>query len=874
MVKTGTAFVLTAIALVGGFALGRISSGGKFGSSGSSDEVVVASADEKEIAGTVERIKVAADGPSKGADDALVTIVEYSDFQCPFCSRVGPTIERIMKEYPQKVRVVFKHNPLPFHADAPLAAEATMAAHEQGKFWEMHDKLFANQQAIKRENLDTYAKDIGLDVGKFKQALDTNKFKPAVQADLAAGSSIGVQGTPNFFVNGRKIEGAVPFENFKTVIDDELIRAEKLVAKGTPKNQVYAKLMASVSAAPAAAPAAAAPAAPAARPAVSDEVFKVEIDGSPLQGAKEPKVVIVSFSDFQCPFCSRVLPTLKQIADNYKNDVAFSFKHLPLEFHQNATPAAQATEAARLQGKFWEMHDKLFANQQALSVEDFDKYAKEIGLNVSKFKTDFASKEVKDRIDRDKTVAAKFGARGTPSFFINGRVFRGAQPYDAFKTVVDEEIKKADAKIAAGASRKNLYAEIIKNGKTEAAAEAPAAAPAGAPPAGARVAVPVGNSPTKGPADALITIVIFSDYQCPFCSRVEPTLKQVADEYKGKVRFVWKDLPLPFHANAKPAAYAAMAAGEQGKFWEMHDKLFANQQALSPEDFDKYAQELGLNLSKFKAAQTSEKVKQAVEDGATLAGKIGASGTPAFFINGILLSGAQPYAAFKGRIDEELTKAEELVKKGTPKNKVYEAIMKEAASAPPPAPAAAAAEAGPENDQTVTKIDPGNSPSRGPKNAPITLVVFSEFQCPFCSRVKPSIDAIWDGYKGKVRVVFKHFPLDFHPNARPAAQASMAANEQGKFWEMHDKLFANQQNLDRPSLDKYAQEIGLNMDKFKAAMDSSKFTALIDEDVKLGQSVGVNGTPATFVNGRKIGGAYPPETFKKIVEQELAKKKG
>ncbi|MCG5052372.1 MAG: thioredoxin domain-containing protein [Myxococcales bacterium] len=201
--------------------------------------------------------------------------------------------------------------------------------------------------------------------------------------------------------------------------------------------------------------------------------------------------------------------------------------------------------------------------------------------------------------------------------------------------------------------------------------------------------------------------------------------------------------------------------------------------------------------------------------------------------------------------------------------------MKQAASAPPPQAAANDEPAGPENDQTVTKVDPGTSPSRGPKNAPVTMVVFSEFQCPFCSRIKPTLDAIEQEYKGKVRIVFKHFPLDFHQNAKPAAMASMAAAEQGKFWEMHDKLFANQQSLDRASLEKYAQEIGLDMNKFKTALDSNKFASAIEEDVKLGQSVGVNGTPATFINGRKIGGAYPLDTFKKVLEQELAKvKKG
>src|SRR5688572_5755249 len=197
MVKKGTAFVLVAIAFAGGFALRHVTDGKFGGGDGSSAETTVASDADKEIAGTVERIKVPADGPAKGPADALVTVVEFSDFQCPFCSRVGPSLERLLKEYPNKVRVVFKHNPLPFHGDAHLAAQATAAAHEQGKFWEMHDKLFANQQALSRPNLEAYAKDIGLDVNKFKQGLDSGKFKKVVEDDLAAGRAIGVQGTPN-----------------------------------------------------------------------------------------------------------------------------------------------------------------------------------------------------------------------------------------------------------------------------------------------------------------------------------------------------------------------------------------------------------------------------------------------------------------------------------------------------------------------------------------------------------------------------------------------------------------------------------------------------------------------------------------------------
>jgi protein-disulfide isomerase len=308
----------------------------------------------------------------------------------------------------------------------------------------------------------------------------------------------------------------------------------------------------------------------------------------------------------------------------------------------------------------------------------------------------------------------------------------------------------------------------------------------------------------------------------------------------------------------------------------MHDKIFANQQTLDRPTYEKYAQELGLNMGKFKAALDSQKGKNAIEADAAAGGKIGAHGTPAFFINGKFLSGAQPYEMFKAKIDEELKNADALIAKGTPKAKVYETLMKTAKTEVPAAPAAPAAEAekGPEQDKTVFKVDPGSSPSKGPKNAPLTMVIFSDFQCPFCKRVEPTLTQIEKEYGGKVRQVWKNYPLPFHNNAEPAAEAAMAAGAQGKFWEMHDKLFENNTALERPNLEKYAQELGLNMSKFKADMDASKYKSQIEAETKEGQAVGVNGTPAVFINGRKISGAYPLETFKKIVDEELAKAGG
>ena len=170
------------------------------------------------------RFDVPLDGtdPIWGDANAPVTIVEFSDFQCPYCSRVNPTIEQIKKEYAGKVSLTFRDYPLPMHAEAPKASEASHCAHEQGKFWEYHDLLFANQKALKTENLKSYAAQLGLDGDAFATCLDSGKWAKDVAEDMADGQAVGVSGTPAFFINGQFLNGARPFEQFKELIDGEL----------------------------------------------------------------------------------------------------------------------------------------------------------------------------------------------------------------------------------------------------------------------------------------------------------------------------------------------------------------------------------------------------------------------------------------------------------------------------------------------------------------------------------------------------------------------------------------------------------------------------------------------------------------------------
>jgi len=166
--------------------------------------------------------------PSLGPAGAPVTIVEFSDFQCPFCQRVVPTLKRVRDAYGDRVRLVWKDFPLTsIHPQAFKAAEAGQCAHEQGKFWDYHDRLFGNQQALQVESLKKYAADAGLDAAKFGSCLDTAKYAERVQAQMGVGAGLGVNSTPAVFINGRLLSGAQPYETFVAVIDEELERAKK-----------------------------------------------------------------------------------------------------------------------------------------------------------------------------------------------------------------------------------------------------------------------------------------------------------------------------------------------------------------------------------------------------------------------------------------------------------------------------------------------------------------------------------------------------------------------------------------------------------------------------------------------------------------------
>ncbi|HEV7922462.1 MAG TPA: thioredoxin domain-containing protein [Thermoanaerobaculia bacterium] len=177
------------------------------------------------------RAKVDAAGPTRGSEVAPVTIVEFSDFECPFCSRANATMKKIEQKYGENVKFVFLDYPLPIHRTAPRAAAAARCAADQGKFWEMHDRFFSkNGGPVQDADIRKYATESGVDMTRFSTCLDSGKYADTWKEGQAAGSKVGVQSTPTFFVNGRMVVGAAPLESFTSVIDEELARTKKTAA--------------------------------------------------------------------------------------------------------------------------------------------------------------------------------------------------------------------------------------------------------------------------------------------------------------------------------------------------------------------------------------------------------------------------------------------------------------------------------------------------------------------------------------------------------------------------------------------------------------------------------------------------------------------
>ncbi len=573
--------------------------------------------------------------PYRGDPSAPVVIQEYSDYQCPFCSRFyGQTLPSLLENQIAAGDAVLVYYDFPLsniHPQASAAANAARCAGEQGAaaYWAMHDSLFENLEEWSNPEPESifisYAEELSLDVAAFEGCVTENRYAAEIQADLASGQSKGVSGTPTFFINGQKLVGAQPLDSFVSAIDT--VKAGGRIASDEPQQQ-----------APAAAP----------TPAAFSDNF------AGAMGDPNAPVTIVEFTDYQCPYCSQhSLQTLPNIVSEFVETgrVYYILKDLPLDqLHPDARAAAEAARCAGDQGDYWAMHDQIFANQSLWAGQGekaaqlFVDYAVALGLDESAMTACLESNRFEADVEANVAEARSLGISGTPMFFVDGYPLNGARPFEHFQLAVQ-------------------YAEDGTLAEAYAPQEPQAQEPS-APPTPADVEI--GDAFILGDPDAPITIIEFTDFQCPFCVRhFQQTYPSIVEEYvdTGTVRYVFKDFPLnSIHPQAAEAAQAARCAGDQGAFLDMHDVLFQRQEQWSGQTpttiFVGYAEELSLDASDFEQCLTSGKYEAAVNADLDQGVQLGVTGTPAFFINGYLISGAQPYSLFQQAIEGLLAELE------------------------------------------------------------------------------------------------------------------------------------------------------------------------------------------------------------------------
>lgn len=414
-------------------------------------------------------------------------------------------------------------------------------------------------------------------------------------------------------------------------------------------------------------------------PTFSDSEI-LPVADSPILGDPEAPVTIVAFLSTECAFSALGADRIEKIVDRYDGDVRMVFKHFSLGIHRDGQSASRFMEAARRQNEevFWDMKsgffDRLVRDQSDDSVEDHAMaLGDEFGLDTEQLLEDYHDPKLRRSVEADEALARRLEITGTPHFIINGERISGARPYEKFAELVDQKLEEADKMLARGVERSDLYAEAIsQNMDVEPPSEKEPdsaepqdepAEPQDEPPevvdSEALEALTIPDFQTRGPDDAPVTIFGFIGFQCPFSARGVDILEEVVDEYGDDVRLVYKHFPLAAHEFSKPASRAAVAAGHQGKFFEMHDALFANQQKFSePDILEQLAKELDLDIDQFNEDMESTSTAKQIEQDHKEGKDAEVRGTPVYFVNDQFVRGAQPVEVFRELIDQQLDKAD------------------------------------------------------------------------------------------------------------------------------------------------------------------------------------------------------------------------
>jgi protein-disulfide isomerase len=377
----------------------------------------------------------AGNSPHLGSPTAPVTVIAFMDYECPFCQRGFETLKQLHDRYPSSIRVVFKHRPLDFHEHAKDASQFAAAVQKlkgDAAFWSASVQLFAHRASLSSETYTQIAATIGLDAAALKQPALQRDCDAILEIDGDLADDFGVEGTPQFFVNGWRVKGARSIEEFSSLIDRELAQASALKAAGTAEQQLYGALTASAKPAP--------------EPPTIDGA--IALPNGPSTGNAKAPVTIHVFSDYQCPFCQRADATMRELLAKYPKETRLVWHDMPLGFHEHARAAATLAREVRAQkgdAVFFQLNHVLFEKQADLSEPALQSYALALGVRQEPLQGAQRERAHGESVDRDMKLAKELHITSTPTFVVGRYVVEGAQPLGRFERLLRRELARQSA---------------------------------------------------------------------------------------------------------------------------------------------------------------------------------------------------------------------------------------------------------------------------------------------------------------------------------------------------------------------------------------------------------------------------------------------
>ncbi len=384
------------------------------------------------------------------------------------------------------------------------------------------------------------------------------------------------------------------------------------------------------------------------------------------------------------------------------------------------------------------------------------------------------------------------------------------------------------------------------------------------------VSLPVDGAPVRGERDAPLTVHLFSDLSCEDCRAVYDRLTAEIDGHPGEMRLVFRHAPMD--DMGQQVARAAIAADEQGKFWEFVDTLYDLPALPSQDQWPKVVEAAGLDVERWEQDRRSPMIDAVLEHDAIHAEEVGLVQAPTYFVNGIRKVGGVAIQEFDEVIAEEREYVAAMEDAGLSGADIswrrilqnyqpvdWEEVEEQRRRL--------------EAELTVVHVPLGESPQRGasPQESLVTVVVFVDLRCGYSAQASAELRALVEHYDDQgMRLVFKHFPLPMHEDAGRLARASVLANQAGAFWDFVDAVYMGETRIDDTNLESTLRDLGWHGEDFEASMEDEEVRAAVENDRRLGEELGITGTPTMYVNGIELVGVYPGPELAPLIEDQIA----